>query len=106
MEYMGQYGYSQDATRLCLTKKECSDDYNGYTLSESCVSAADCTSRDRHAYLQTRECLEIKPGDNEKFDPEEENGVYSCGNKYLDLTGDEAKCVDNTTCSGILYESL
>ena len=107
MEYMGQYGYSNDATKLCLTKKECSDDHDGYVYSEHCVSAEKCKNDSRYAYLQTRECLATTPDDKGGFDSEKEKSfVYSCGSKYLDLTGDEAKCIDNTTCSGILYKSL
>ena len=30
------------------------------------------------------------------------SGIYDCGSKYLDVTGDKARCVDESQCAGIL----
>ena len=30
------------------------------------------------------------------------SGIYDCGSKYLDVTGDKARCVAESQCTGIL----
>ena len=95
-----KYSYDYGGKKQCVTAEECVRDKNGYLEGEKCVP--ECS--DGYAYTATGSCLSIPPSTNGGF-ANPSSGFYDCGEKYLDVTGSTAKCIEKTTCTGILYES-
>ena len=52
-----------------------------------CVLATQCRNYDQYAYAYTGSCEDIRVNESGNFDTtQKENGIYDCGEKYLDIT--------------------
>lgn len=107
----GGYLDTSGSQGKCVTKAQCiAADMYTYreTGSRTCITQQSCLNS-KHGYLYpaTGECSEVEPDENGGFDLEQKkNGIYDCGDQYLDLGSSKRKCVDTVRCVLVLGRIL
>lgn len=103
----GEYALEDGDTRLCVSASECNRlGRFVFELEGTCLLPEECRAQGRYAYLETGACERLSVEDASSFDPSlAGKDIYSCGEKYLDVTGFWMKCVTEDECTGMLFKS-